>query len=276
MTLSERNFFFKTGIFFSAAVILLILAASFLTIPMYPEIEENTRRPAYFFQTVSGSILGNNYYAVHSLLALAAIFSFTVMLLIHIFFERTPAPEILYIAFFVISLSFEALRLLLPLHLVLNFPSIYLRIATRVLLFARFVGIFSLLTASLCASGMDVQKNRNAIFIIIIAALAVTIGVPIDSQTWDTGFNLITGYLTMFRVVEILVFLITIASFLIASKIRDTKEYIFVAVGVMLALMGRNILLYSDNWITVGMGIVMLALGTWFLCTRIHKINLWM
>jgi len=276
MTLSERNLFFKAGIFFCAAVMLAILAASFIIVPIYPEIEENTRRTGYIFQVISGLILKNDYYAVHSALALAAVFSFIGMILIHAFFERTPAPEILYIAFFTISLSFEALRLLLPLHMVLYFPSIYLRLASRVLLFARLFGLFSLFTAGLYAAGMDVQKNRNAIFIITIAVLAVTRGVPIDSLTWDTGFNLISGYLTMFRVIEILVFIITIASFFIASKIRDTKEYIYVAVGVMLALIGRNILLGTDNWIGAGVGILLLSYGTWFLCLKVHKIHLWL
>jgi len=276
MTLSERNSFFKAGIFFCAAVILLIIAASFLIVPVYPEIEENEHRPGYIFQSVSGRILGSDHYAVHSALSLAAIFSFTVMILIHVFFERTPAPEILYIALFTISLAVEALRFIVPLHLVFQFPSFYVRITARVILFARFFGIFSLFTAGLFASGLDVQKNRNAIFIIIIAVMAVTVGVPIDAHAWDTGFNLISGYLTMFRMVEIFVILITMASFFIAAKVRDTKEYVYVAIGVLLALMGRNILLGTDNWIGVVMGIISLSFGTWLLCSKVHKIHLWL
>ena len=276
MTLSERNNFFKTGIFLCAAVMLMILAASFFTIPIYPKIGETTSRPDNIFQMITGLISENNYYAVHTAIALTAIYSFTGMLLIHAFFERTPTPEILYIALFTISLSFEALRLLVPLNIALNFPSLYIRIAVRVMLFARFFSLFSLFTAGLCASGMDVQKNRNAIFIIIIAAMAITMGVPIDAHTWDTGFNLISGFLTMFRMIEIMVFIITMASFLIASKIRDTKEYVYVAIGVMLALIGRNILLGTDNWIGAIAGIILLSFGTWFLCFKVHKIYLWL
>jgi len=276
MTLSDRNSFFKVGIFFCAVIILLILAASFLIVSSYPEIEENSRRPNDFFRIITGWILGNSYYAVHAALSLAAIFSFIVMIIIHSFFERTPAPEILYIAFFTISLSLEAFRLFLPLNFIFLFPSFYLRITARVLLFARFFGLFSLFTAGLCAAGLNVQKYRNAIFIIIIAVLAVTLGVPIDVHTWDTGFNFLSGYPTTFKMIEILVFITTVASFLIAAKTRDSKDYVYVAVGVVFALIGRSILLGTDNWIGVAAGITLLIVGIWFLCTKVHKIHLWL
>jgi len=276
MTLSDRNTFFKIGIFFCAVIILLMLAASFLIVSSYPDIEENSRRPHEFFRIITGWILGNSYYAVHTSLALAAIFSFVVMIIIHSFFERTPAPEILYIAFFTISLSFEAFRLALPLYFIYNFPSFYLRITARVLLLARFFGIFCLFTAGLCAAGLNVQKYRNAIFIIIIAVLAITLGVPIDVYTWDTGFNLLNGYPTTFRMIEILVFITTVASFLIAAKARDSKEYVYVAVGTVFALIGRSILLGTDNWIGVVIGITLLIIGIWFLCNKVHKIHLWL
>jgi len=282
MTLSERNTFFKIEIFFCAAVILLILAASFLIIPLYQEAdhglfdEDNIRRPGYLFQAITGAIMGYDYYAVHTALALAALYSFTGLLLIHSFFERTPTPEILYIAIFTISLSFEAIRLFLPLNMILNFPSVYLRITARVLLFARFFGIFSLFTAGLCAAGLDVQKTRTAVFIIIIAVLVITGSVPIDTHSWDTGFNLINGYSTMYRMIELLVLITTMASFFVAAKVRDTKEYNYAAIGVILAMIGRNILLRTDNWIGLVLGILSLSFGTWFLCSKVHKIHLWL
>jgi len=276
MTLSERNSFFKTGIFFCALVILLVSAASFFTIPVYSEIEENDMRPDYLFGVISGLILANNYFAVHAALILAALYSFIGLMLIYSFFERTPTPEILYIAIFTISLSFESLRLFLPLHWVFNFPSFYLRIIARILLFARFFGIFSLFTAGLCAAGMDVQKTRNAIFIIVIAALVIVLSVPVDVHSWDTGFNLTSGNSVLFRMIELLAAVTTMASFLIAAKIRGAKEYIYAAIGIILSFLGRNFLLGTDNWIGAGMGIALLSFGTYYLCSKVHKIHLWL
>jgi hypothetical protein len=276
MTLSERNVFFKAGIVFCIIITLLAVAATFLTIPVYSGMEENNRHPLYLFQVISGSFLDSSYFAVHASLVLAVLFSLAGMLFIHSFFERTSAPEILYISLFTISFSFEIIRLILPLHLIDPFPLLYLLGASRVLLFARYFGLFSLFTASVCAAGLDVQKTRNIILILIIAALLITFGVPIDTQIWDAGFNMITGYPFLFKMIEVVVFITTVITFFVAVKIRDLKEYANVGIGAALALMGRNILIGTDNWAGTVFGIVLLSYGTWFLCSKLHKIHLWL
>jgi hypothetical protein len=276
MTLSERNTFFKTGIIFCAICTLLILAASFLSIPLYQTDLGTERRPVGIFQLITGFFLGNNYYAVHTSIVMSVLFSIAGIILIHAFFERTSAPEILYIAFFTISFAFEAIRLFLPLQLIFNLPSFNVRIAFRLLLFTRFFSIFSLFAAGLCAAGLEVQKTRNVIFVIIIAAMVITLGVPIDVLNWDTGLNMVNGYSSMFRLIGLVSFLTTMISFFIAAKVRGSKEYVYVAIGVLLALIGRNILLSADNWAGPVPGILLLSIGTWLICSKLHRIHLWL
>jgi len=270
MTLSERNTFFKAGIAFCLVFTLLILAASFFTIPVYPKMmDENIPRPMNI-------LLPNNYFSVHASIALTVVFSLIGILFILSYFERTSAPEILYIAIFTISFAFEAIRLVLPLQLIFNFPSFYILVAFRILLFARFFCIFSLFAASICAAGLEVQKTRNVIFVIVIASLIITMGVPIDVLNWDTSLNMVNGYTSMFRMIELVAFITTLTSFLIAAKNRGSKEYIYVAIGIMLAIIGRKILLSTDNWTGPVLGFLMLSFGTWFLCSKLHKIHLWL
>jgi len=276
MTLSERNFFFKIGIAFCAAIVLLTLAASFLTVPVYSKMEENSRRSTNFFQFLTNRLFKSNYYAVHTSLAAAVLFSFIGMALIQFFFERTSAPEILFIAFFTISFSFEAIRLILPLYLIFNYPSFYLLIAARTLLFARYFSIFSLFTASVYAAGFETQKTRNVILVLFVAVFFVTMGVPIDTQNWDTAFNLFNGYNYMFRLIEVIAFLTTVISFFVAAYIRSSPDYIYVGVGVIIALAGKSILLGTDNWAGPVPGILLLSVGTWFLCSKLHKLHLWL
>jgi len=276
MTLSERNLFFKAGIAFCAVVVLLTLAASFITIPVYSKIEENAHRSTGFFQFFMNLFQKNNYYAVHASISLSVLFAFIGMLLIHFFFERTSAPSILYIAIFTISFSFETIRLILPLYLVFNFPSFYLLIAARTLLFARYFNIFSLFTASIFAAGFETQKTRNVILVIFIAVLFVTLGVPIDTQNWDTAFNMISGYTSMFMLIKVIAFLATVVNFLVAVRVRSSPDYVYVGLGVVIALAGKSILLGTDNWAGPIPGILLLSLGTWFLCSKLHKLHLWL
>ena len=276
MTLYERNTFFKLGILFCSLCTLLLVFASFLTIPSYQNIDENFHRPNGIFQGITGFFMENDYYAVHSSLILSVLFSFIGIILIFYFFERTSAPEILYIAFFTISLSFEVIRLILPMHFIYNFPSVYVRIAFKILFFARYFGIFSLFAASICAAGLDVQKTRNVIFAIFIAVLLIIFGVPIDVLSWDTSLNMVNGFSSTFKMIELTVYLTAMISFFIAAKTRDSKEYIYVAIGMILALFGRNILLNTDNWISPVFGILLLSFGTLFLCSKLHRIHLWL
>jgi hypothetical protein len=276
MTFSERNIVFKAGITFCAVITLLILATSVFIIPLYSTMEESFRRPAYIFQVISSWFLGSNYYAVHISLILAVIFSLVGTIWIYLYFERTSAPEILYISFFTISFSFEAIRLIHPLHFVYHFPLFYLLIASRVLLFARYFSLFSLFMASVFAAGLEVQRTRYIIIFLIIAVLLIVLGAPIDTQSWDTSFSMISGYSSMFKMIEIVVFFTTSITFFVAAKVRDSNDYIYIGIGVMLALIGRNILLGTDNWAGPVPGIFLLSFGTWFICSKLHKIHLWL
>ncbi|MCL2764532.1 MAG: hypothetical protein FWD40_04555 [Treponema sp.] len=269
MTLSERNTFFKAGIAFCAVCILFVTAVSFFVIPVYPEMDQNVRRPAF-------ALLSSDYFAVHSSIALSVLFSLAGIILIFCFFERTSVPEILYVAAFILSFAFEALRLILPLHFIMNFPSFYLLMAFKFLLFIRFFGIFSLFAAGLCAAGLEVQKTRNVIFVIVIAALVVTMGVPVDVLNWETSLNMVNGYSSIFRMIELTAFITTMISFFVAAKIRGSGEYTYIAIGVMFALAGRSILINADNWTGPVSGILLLSVGTWFLCSKLHKIHLWL
>ncbi|MCL2209032.1 MAG: hypothetical protein FWC19_03260 [Treponema sp.] len=276
MTLLERNVFFKAGIAFCTVITFLTAVVSFVLIPFYSQMEGISRRPSYLFQIISGWFLGNDYLAVHVSLILAILFSFTGMIFIYSYFLRTSTPEILYISFFTFSFSFEIIRFILPLHLIYTFPVFYLLGASKVLLFARYFGIFSLFIASVCAAGFEIQKTRNIIFILIISTLLVILGIPVDTQTWDTSFIFASGYTSIYRMIEAAVFIACTATFLVAVKVRDSREYTNVAIGVVFALAGRNIILGTDNWAGPVTGIILLSFGTWFICFKIHKIHLWL
>jgi len=277
MTLSERNTFFKAGIVFCSICTSFVAAASFLIIPVYSAIMEGyTRRPTNLFQVLTAIFMKNDYYAVYVSLSASVLYALIGITFIHFFFERTSAPEILYIAIFTVSLAFEAIRLILPLYCVYIFSLFYVNIAFRVLLFARFFGIFSLFAAGLYAAGLEMQKTRNVIFVMIIAALVITLRIPIDDSNWDTSLNIVNSYSSMFVLVELAAFITTMVSFFIAANIRDSKEYFYIAIGVMLVLVGRGFIINVDNWIGFVPGILLLSIGTGFICLKLHKIHLWL
>ena len=277
MTLSGRNIIFKAGIILAVLCAVIVCITSFDAIKAYSQMSgENIRRPNTFFQDFISNFLKVNFYSIHASLSASVLYSLVSALLIYFYFEKTQAPEILFVYFFSLSLSLEAARITLPLHIIHDIPAFYQLIAARILLFGRYFGMFSLFTASVCAAGLDMQKTRNYIQVIFVATLIIALGVTVDTQVWDSSMSLINGYPSLFRLIEAAAFLTTVISFFIAAKSRGSRDYAFVGIGSLLALAGRNILLNNDTWAGPGPGILLLAAGTWFICTRLHKIYLWL
>jgi hypothetical protein len=277
MTLPARNTVFKGEMIFSFLCLLVCIAASVRVIPVYPSLEtEIALRSRGIFHAFFENSLTANLLAAHCCIAVSVLYSFLTVILIYFFFEKTQSPEILFVAFFAASFSPETLRLILPLGRVYEIPSLYALMASRITLFFRCFGIFSLFAAGVYAAGFETQRQRNTVMIIVVTSLVIALGVPVDIRTWDTALNPVNGYMSMFRLIEAGIFLISTVSFFIAARSRGSREFAFIGAGSVLVFFGRSILLASDTWAGLFAGPALLAFGTWLICTRLHKVYLWL
>ena len=221
MTLRERNVCFKIGIVAASVIIVLLAVASFIIFrinpPIYPEILLEAHQRA--LGLINGFFSPSPYAAFASIL-LSSVYALVSIAFIYYFFEKTQAPEILFIAFFALSFAFEAGRIMIPLKKAYDLPSVYLIMSDRAMLFGRYFGIFSLFAASLYASGLDIQKQKNNILILTAFSLVLSLGIPIDGFSWNTNLIMTSGYPHLFNMVELSIALITLTSFLISALSR--------------------------------------------------------
>jgi hypothetical protein len=277
MTLYGRNVFFRIEIVMAALFLILTGILAFKVLPACPAaMADSARRSPGIIQGLIARFLEPSPYIPVVSVAAGGLFSCVALVLIYFSFEKTQAPEILFISLFVLPFSFEALRLLMPLQKIRAIPSVYLLLAFRLLLFGRFFGIFALFAAGVYAAGLEVQKQLNVILIAVFVSLVVALGVPIDIFTWDSSFSVINGYLSLFRMIESVILIMTMMSFFISAWSRGTREYIAIGAGSFLACAGRNILLSGDTWISPLPGVLLLAAGTWLISTKLHKVYLWL
>jgi hypothetical protein len=277
MTLSVRNNCFKAGIALSSLSLAAVAAAAFVVIPGYPEAaSEAARRSAGMFQGFLEKLGPSVPYVPFVSMLGAVLYSLISIILIYFLFEKTQSQEILFFSLFVISMAVESIRIIVPLKVLYDFPALYCVMAARILTFSRYFGLFSLFTSGVCAAGLETQKQRNAIVVILLTALAIASGVPVDGLSWDSTLIMLTGYTTMFTIVEGGLLFFTVISFFIAAYNRSSRDYVFIGIGTLLAFAGRNILLYADAWLSPFPALVVLAAGTWFFCTRLHQIYLWL
>ena len=277
MTLSHRNLCFKTGIAGCALSMILVIVSAFHLLPAFSAVlEESAVRSPGIFQSLAGNLLEPSPYVPLAAIFGSAIYALAGIIMIYIFFEKTQSPEILFVSFFIISLAFESVRLMLPFMKQMYLSNSYLITSYRILIFGRYFGLFSLLTSSICTSGYKIQKEQSAVFIIAMASLIIAMGVPVDALDWDSAMNLLSGHGAVMLMIEWSVLGITIASFFISAYTRGSKSYFYIGLGALLIYLGRNLLLNSDTWITPVPALVMLSLGTWFICSKFHSIYLWL
>jgi hypothetical protein len=277
MTLYGRNVFFRVEIGIAALFIILTGIAAFMVLPVCPAVtEESVRRSPGIIQNLITRFLNPSPYVPFVSLAGGGLYSLVTLVLIYYSFEKTQAPEILFISLSVLSFSFEVMRLLTPLQKIWAIPSVYLLLASRTLLFGRFFGIFALFAAGVYAAGLEIQKQLNVILIITLISLLISLGIPIDILTWDSSFSMINGYLSLFRMTETVMLIITMLSFFISAWSRGTPEYVAIGAGSFLVYVGRNILLSGDTWISPLPGLALLVAGAWLICTKLHKVYLWL
>jgi hypothetical protein len=276
MTLSSRNGFFKIGILFSLLALVVTASASFVIFPVYPQAGSTAIRAAGIIPALVSPFFPPLPYVPFFTMVCAVIYAFITIILIYYFFEKTQCTEILFFALFVVSFAFETIRIMVPLNAVNEFPIVYLVITSRALIFGRYFGLFSLFAASVYAAGLGEQKQGNIVFIIAIAAMVIALGAPVDGLAWDSCLMMISGYASMFKMLEAGIILITMASFFIAAYTRGAKEYILIGIGSFLVFFGRAMLLVSDTWVTPLPGLLMLAAGTWLICVQLHRVYLWL
>jgi len=234
-----------------------------------------TLRSQGIFHSLFEKPLDASFIAVYICIAFSVLYSILTLIFIYFSFEKTQSPEIIFVAFFALSFAPEIFRLVLPFSRVFIVSPLYVLMISRVILFSRCFGIFSLFAAGINAVGFEAQRQRNVVLIIIVTSLVIALGVPVDIHAWDSGLNVLSGYKSMSRLIEAGVFLLTTISFFIAAWQRSSREYIFAGAGTVLVFLGRIILLTADTWAGPATGPVFLALGTWLICTNLHKVYLW-
>jgi hypothetical protein len=277
MTISSRNNCFRAEILVSTALLIMTGIAAIRVFSHYPAlVAQAGGRPPGPFQALAARFFGPLPWAPLISMMGSILFALVSLVLILYYFEKTPAPEMLFVGFFVFSLALESGRIMLPLLRAWNLPGVFGVMAQRILLFGRYAGIFSLFAAGLCASGLEMQRQVNTILIIILAGLAIALGVPLDSLVWDTSLCLASGYGLMFVLMESGVALIGALSFLVAAHTRGSREYARAGAGAFLAFLGWGVFLRSDTWPALALGLTLLVLGTWFLCGQLHRVYLWL
>ena len=214
-------------------------------------------------------------YAAFAGIGTAVLFAFVSQVLLFYFFEKTQAIEVRLLGTFLFSFTFEVLRIVVPLRAVMRLSGYIPAIASRLMVFGRFYGLFALFAAGLCVSGLKIRREETIIFPMAIAALLFALRMPIDSFYYDTSLYPLIGLSRTFGTVNAVIVMLSFLCFVSGAYTRGSREYYFIAMGIMTAAIGRRLLLAADTWVMLAAGFVFLFFGTWYAGLQFRRMYLW-
>jgi putative membrane protein len=206
---------------------------------------------------------------------LFSIISFIFIVYIHFAFRKIQSTEMFFFEMFLFSISFEVLRLLVPLYLFSPLILIELSAISRLLYFFRFLGVFSLLAMSLFSIKVITRQIFPITFLIFFLSLILSMSSPMDgldiNPLFMAGKLYLKRYLTLFFSCSIFLILSMIISYLYNS----IRERLYIIGSMVCLLIGYFVLLYVQNYFSLLLGGSIFLAGVFNTVKNIHSIYLW-
>jgi len=274
MTIAARNRFIRFATIISLALALAVIASVILIL-----IHRSLPTEAPGFRPL-GALEGfrlTPYSPTATVLAIGIFpfFSLAGLLYILFAFEKTQTVEITFFAACVFAVSFESLRLLIPLYEVWSLATFFSVTISRLVFFSRIFTLLALLSSAVFASGKTLQQLGPSIFLLAFFSFSLSTAIPVNSGSMSSIFLVASGYRETIRFFLFLLGTLSALSYLILGKTRNIPEYSRSAGGIVLLLAGYAMLGSCDTWIFLVAGTFLFFGGAWFYLNPIHRYYLW-
>lgn len=274
MTIATRNRFIR-----AATIIALILAiASIVSIILILAHEglpatEPGRRP---FASLAGFFL-TPWDPVATIIGIGIfpILSLAGLLYVLFAFEKTQTIEITFFAAAIFVLSFESLRIFIPLYHLWVHANFFSAAISRIIVFCRIFILLALLMSAIFTTGETIQQVGPSIFLLAFFSMSLANVIPLNSGGMTSTFLIPAGFRGSLVSLLSLLGVLTLVSYMVLGKTRGVTEYEDAAWGLFLLLAGYGLLALCDTWLFLAAGTALGSAGAWIYLDRIHRYYLW-
>ena len=273
MTITARSrlrllFLFFSVLIFSFAVFSYVFSQ---VISSYSKLPENLSNLA----AGTSSFFSYNPLSVAMVVLLFSLVSFVFIVYVHFAFRKIQSTEMFFFEVFLFSISFESLRLLIPLYSFSSFILVELSAISRLLYFFRFLGIFSLLAMSLFSIKVVTRQIFPITFLIFFLSLILSMSSPMDGTYINPLFMAGKLYLRRHIILFFSCSLFLILSMIISYFYNGIRERLYMIVSMICLLIGYFVLLYAQSYFTLLLSGLLFAAGVFNTVKNIHSIYLW-
>ncbi len=189
-------------------------------------------------------------------------------------FRRSPSPEIFFLRFFLLTLPFQAFRLLLPLVTTGLLTVSWGLTITRIAWFARFLGISSLLNISIFSGDIPFRRSGPILGMGALAALGIAVMMPLDVTQALGNLLIRSGMDTALALATVSIEALTILALAGTAMIQKNIRYYLLAMSLLLVVLGTDMLFFISRPLIIP-GAIFLVSGVIGFAGIIRKIYQW-
>ena len=243
MTLSLRNTLIKT-LLFMAVILFLFYTISILYMSKTEIFSfKELIRVLSVMYGISNENLSNSLFWTITTTSVIFGFSLISSLLLFHYFKKKISPEIFFFILFILSLSFQTVRLFQFQLLVLNLSPFFGVIITRFYYFFRLFSIFCLFSSSLFPIGVKFQKIGTILISILLLAFTISALMPIDPTSMSIHFLYQISDRTSIMIMILSIRLLTLINFTRVAITTKSKNYLIILLASFMIIIGDELLL---------------------------------
>ncbi len=190
-------------------------------------------------------------------------------------FKKSASYEILFFAVFIASIGLECSRSALVWAVGIEGASFASALISRIAYFGRWTGALALFTSSLYAAGLEYEKADWALIIILFLGLIMASLFPLNSGYLLENFTLRPGYHSVLLFVWYAALALSLANYFFAALLKGSRDYLWMGLGLVCLLIGRDILFFLTDGALALAGIFLLSTGTFIFLRRCFRRSLW-
>lgn len=189
--------------------------------------------------------------------------------------RRMSSLEIYFFLLFLITLSFDGLRVLNWVFLVNKVTPYFGGVVTRISYFGYFMGLFCLFTSSIYSGEIQYQKAGTLLSVLATLSLALSYSMPVDITFLEPVLLYRVGGKEYLLLVRGGLMVLTLLSFARSALVSRLREEWAICGAVALLMVGREVVFFhSHTFLGIG-GILCLLVGSFYFSRKSYAKHLW-
>jgi hypothetical protein len=261
MTLALRKIFLTSGAVLGL-IFFLVFCAGIVSVAQNADGAPGAALTASMIWTLSG-------------VGMTALFSVVGGFGFRRLFRRTASLEIFFFLAFIVSLSFDALKILNLVFIAFHAAPYYGTIVTRVAYFGYFLGLLSLFASSLFSGDSHYQKMGTILGIILAFSISLAYTLPIDSTVFHANLLYRVSGEEFILLVRFGLEILTLFSFGRSAFLSGTAEQRSILGAAVMVILGRELLFFLSSPLFIMTGSVLLVGGSILFSRNSYAKHLW-